>query len=331
MSKVIQLYQWYMHNQRDLPWRKNKDPYKILVSEIMLQQTRVEAVIIKYNAFIKKFPDLKSLAQAQEDSVLKAWEGLGYYRRARNLKKTCELIYYEYSNKFPRYYVNLLKFPGIGEYTASAVASIAFGENVAVLDGNVIRIISRIFMLDGDPKKSDIRKKFMKCIIDDFFYEKDSGNYNQAMMELGALICTPKSPKCHLCPVNDSCISKKENKIDEYPQILKPVKKVKVFLYFYLDVIDKKIQLTSNNWKSYQKGYICPPFFESETLLNDEQIKKIMKINENSLKIVFKHNITKYNIECIVYAKSKSVIEFYEKCEQAKSGFLLKALSKFKQ
>ncbi|MCJ8344059.1 A/G-specific adenine glycosylase [bacterium] len=330
MKEVQALYQWYMNNKRDLPWRINQDPYRVMVSEIMLQQTRVEAVIAKYNAFLDLFPDVKSLALASEQDVLLAWQGLGYYRRARNLKKTCETIYFEYSNQFPQSYVNLLKLPGIGDYSASAISSIAFSEKRPVLDGNVIRILSRIFALAGDPKVVAIKKNFQKCLAEQFFYDQDPGNYNQALMELGALICTPKQVKCELCPVSTACLAKERDQIELYPELVKKEKKVKVFLYFYMDLIEDQIHIADQNWKNYQEGYISPPYFESNVAMSDLEIQQNLKLDDQSLMVQFKHSITKYNIDCRVYAKSNHVIEKYAQNNLAKTGFLLKALKKFK-
>ncbi|MCO4784038.1 MAG: A/G-specific adenine glycosylase [Candidatus Cloacimonetes bacterium] len=329
MSSAKILYDWYLLNKRDLPWRVNQDPYRVMVSEIMLQQTRVEAVIPKYNAFIKQFPDLKSLALAKEQDVLIAWQGLGYYSRAKNLQKACKTIYRELENSFPKYYVNLIKLPGIGDYTASAVSSICFNEKRPVLDGNVIRIVSRIFKIDGDPKLSKVRQSLLERIQSSFFYDEDPSNYNQAMMELGALICVPKAPKCHICPISHACKAFNTNSVDLFPVKPKKLIKEKVFLYFYLSSKDKQIELSKETWKNYQSSYISPPFYESHVEQSDVDVLKGFGETKFAKKVCFSHSITKYKIAVTVYAKSLEDIELYRQEKLPKSGFLIKALKKF--
>lgn len=328
MSNILKLYEWYLKCKRDLPWRKNLDPYRVMVSEIMLQQTRVEAVIPKYNAFMEKFSTLEQLATASEEDVLIAWEGLGYYSRAKNLQKACKYIYFELENEFPKYYVNLIELPGIGDYTASAISSICFNENRPVLDGNVIRIVSRIFLLDGDAKKSSVKRLFMDCIHKSFFYKDDASNYNQAMMELGALICTPKSPKCDICPVADGCRAFELSLVHKYPYKAKKTQKEEVYLYFYLNAKDGEIRLSDTSWKNYQSSYISPPYYESSSPLSDLEAVAMLKEDITSYKAVFTHSITKYKISCTVFAKSVEVIDLYRKTNKPKSGFLVKALKK---
>lgn len=196
------LIKWYNKNKRELPWRKTKDPYKIWVSEIMLQQTQVETVLPYYKRFLQTFPNLKSLANAELSQVLKMWEGMGYYARARNLLKAAQIIAKEHKGKMPSNSDELIKIPGIGPYTAAAVASIAFNENVPVVDGNVARVLSRVLRIEEPLIKN--KNKFANA-AKKLLPQGQSADFNQAMMELGALICVPQSPKCAECPVSVFC------------------------------------------------------------------------------------------------------------------------------
>ncbi|NUO82226.1 A/G-specific adenine glycosylase [candidate division KSB1 bacterium] len=198
------ILRWYLASHRQLPWRKTRAPYAIWVSEVMLQQTQTVKVLQYYEAFLKRFPTLAALAQAQLDDVLKAWEGMGYYARARNLHRAAQQILKVHGGKFPETYEQLLEIAGIGPYTAAAVASIAFNQNRAVLDGNVERVLSRIFLVHLPPKNPSAKKLFHK-IAADFLLHGQARDWNQALMELGALICTPTRPKCESCPAQRHC------------------------------------------------------------------------------------------------------------------------------
>ena len=189
------ILKWYDQNKRDLPWRKTKNPYNIWISEIILQQTRMEQGIYYYNRFISKFPDLESLATSDEKDVLLLWQGLGYYSRARNLHHTAKHIYYHLDSKFPESYDELINLKGIGDYTASAISSICFEKKYAVLDGNVFRIISRIFGIKDPIDLNNSRKVFKKKAID-LLPKSRYGDYNQGLMDFGSIICKPKNPLC---------------------------------------------------------------------------------------------------------------------------------------
>lgn len=198
------MLKWYRANARDLPWRRTKDPYAIWLSEIMLQQTRVDQGTPYYERFIAAFPDVHALAHANEDRVLKLWEGLGYYSRARNLHRAAKNVSNDYGGAFPKTAAELQTLPGVGRYTAGAIASIAFGERVPVLDGNVIRVLSRIYNLEActdDPKVREQLWEIAAALVP----ARDPGDFNQAMMELGARVCTPKAPLCVGCPVLKYC------------------------------------------------------------------------------------------------------------------------------
>jgi A/G-specific adenine glycosylase len=217
-TKTLQtkLLKWYEKEKREMPWRKNQDPYRILVSEIMLQQTQVKTVIPYFERWMKSFPTLKKLAQARESTVLKHWEGLGYYSRARNLKKAAKQIQQEYSGEVPDSMNEIMKLPGVGRYTAGAVLSIAFGQKVPVLDGNVKRVLSRLFLLKengGNRKSENILWETVQSLLPD----TGAGDFNQAFMELGATICLPKNPPCLQCPLKKNCEAQKSGQQDLYP------------------------------------------------------------------------------------------------------------------
>ena len=198
------LLKWYRASARDLPWRRTTDPYAIWMSEIMLQQTRVEQGLPYYERWLKLFPTVHALAAAHEDRVLKAWEGLGYYTRARNLHKAAKVVARDRHGEFPATAEEWQSLPGVGRYTAGAIASIAYGERVPVLDGNVIRVLSRLHDIDACTDDAPVRDGLWK-LAEALVPAKHPGDFNQAMMELGARICTPKSPQCGSCPVAKHC------------------------------------------------------------------------------------------------------------------------------
>lgn len=195
---------WYDHNKREMPWRGCEDPYQIWISEIMLQQTQVKQVEDYFLRFIEHFPTVKSLAEADQDAVLKVWEGLGYYSRARNLHAGAKMVVERFGGNLPNQYENLIKIKGIGPYSAAAIASIAFSENRAVVDGNVIRVLTRIFDIDEDIKLQQTQKRIQNE-ADQLLDNERPGDYNQAVMELGTQICKKQNPVCDLCPLNAFC------------------------------------------------------------------------------------------------------------------------------
>jgi A/G-specific adenine glycosylase len=203
-----QLLGWFRQYRRDLPWRRTQDPYRIWLSEIMLQQTRVAAVIPYYERFLERFPDIHALAAAPQDEVLRLWSGLGYYSRARNLQRAAQEIVAKHGGVFPRDEKDALELPGIGAYTAAAILSIAYGAKYAVLDGNVARVLARIFAVQGDLRDAKRWQSLQKS-ADALLDPQSSGDWNQAMMELGATLCTPQSPQCLLCPVTQFCQARK--------------------------------------------------------------------------------------------------------------------------
>lgn len=204
MTLATQLLDWYYKNARDLPWRKDKDAYKVWVSEIMLQQTRVEAVKDHYNRWMKRFPTLESLAQASEQEVLTYWQGLGYYTRARHLLSGVREVYANYGGIVPDDANSMQKLPGIGEYTAGAIASIAYNQPSPAIDGNVLRIFSRLFCLEEDITKQAAKRKIDR-LIRDHMSGQTPGEFNQALMDLGAMVCIPRRPRCPICPLTNLC------------------------------------------------------------------------------------------------------------------------------
>lgn len=214
---VAPLLDWYDQNKRILPWRENKEPYRIWVSEIMLQQTRVEAVKPYFDRFITELPGVKELAGVEEDRLMKLWEGLGYYNRAKNMQKAARIIMEQYGGELPALYEQLLQLPGIGSYTAGAVASIAFNKSVAAVDGNVLRILTRLMADSSDILNAGFKKQIERQLLDVIPGER-AGDFNQAMMELGAMVCVPgKEPHCEDCPWMSMCRARAEGKIQELP------------------------------------------------------------------------------------------------------------------
>jgi len=231
MQKAVRtrLLPWFAANRRDLPWRKNRTPYRVWIAEIMLQQTRVDTVIDYYRRWIKAFPSWKALASAPQSDVLKCWEGLGYYSRARNLHAAAKMIagfskpWRKEAEPFQSLEKFLRSFPGIGNYTAAAIASLAFNEDAAVVDGNVIRVLSRLFAFGGDTK-SAAGKQQMQAWADELLVKGKAGEFNEALMELGALVCLPKNPKCPECPLQKVCAALAAGTAEAYPVMKKKAK-----------------------------------------------------------------------------------------------------------
>lgn len=224
MREIVEpLLQWYDKNGRQLPWRQTPDPYHIWVSEIMLQQTRVEAVKGYYSRFLNRLPNVAALAECDTDELMKLWQGLGYYNRARNLQKAARVIMEKYGGGFPKEYEQLLELPGIGEYTAGAIASIAFGKPVPAVDGNVYRIYTRLKADDSDISRIGIKRKIREEILE-IIPEERAGDFNQAWMDLGSGVCLPNgAPLCSQCPLKLSCQSSAQGNMQDYP--VKPAKK----------------------------------------------------------------------------------------------------------
>ncbi|MFV8391598.1 A/G-specific adenine glycosylase [Flavobacterium sp. LB2P6] len=229
------LIQWYLQNKRDLPWRNTTNPYPIWLSEIMLQQTRVAQGMPYFLSFTTAFPTVFDLAKANEEQVLKLWQGLGYYSRARNLHKTAQHIAFDLSGIFPENYNDLLKLKGVGEYTAAAIASFSYNEAVPVVDGNVFRVLSRYFDVDTDIAQASAKKEFAALAFE-LMPNDNPATFNQAIMEFGALQCVPKSPNCGICVFNKSCAALQKNKVDQLPVKSKKLKvRKRYFNYLVLE------------------------------------------------------------------------------------------------
>jgi A/G-specific adenine glycosylase len=224
-----QLLGWFREFQRDLPWRRTKDPYRIWLSEIMLQQTRVAAVIPYYRRFLERFPDVRALAEAPEEEVLRLWSGLGYYSRGRNLQRAAQLIVAKHNGTFPRTEREILALPGIGRYTAAAILSIAFGAKHAVLDGNVARVLARLDAIEGDVHDAPHWQALQES-ADHLLERKSPSDWNQAMMELGAMICTPRAPQCLICPVAKFCAARRLGLAESLPEKRKKRASVEITL-----------------------------------------------------------------------------------------------------
>jgi len=296
------LKHWYSNNKRELPWRQTKEPYFIWLSEIILQQTQVNQGLPYYVRFTEKFPTIYHLASAEESDVLKLWQGLGYYSRARNLHATAKYIVYELDGKFPDNYKDLLRLKGIGDYTASAIASICFNEAAAVVDGNVYRVLSRYFGIETPINSSKGAKEF-KQLAQELIDLKDPATFNQAIMEFGATQCKPQSPDCKSCPFNDSCIAIAENRINELPIKIKSAKaKKKHFNFLVFISSDEKTVLEKREGKGIWQNLYQFPLIETNKGL---AFKAFKALAENHLLLKDKSfELSLYNETEIVHKLS---------------------------
>tara|TARA_B100000902_G_scaffold395993_2_gene455824 strand:- start:17620 stop:18654 length:1035 start_codon:yes stop_codon:yes gene_type:complete len=277
MSFSRLLIKWYKINHRDLPWRNTNDPYKIWISEIILQQTRVSQGLPYYLNFIKLFPTVTDLANAQETHVLKAWQGLGYYSRARNMHFTAKKIRDDFNSIFPNKYLDIRNLKGVGDYTAAAIASFSFHLPYAVLDGNVTRFLSRYFAIEL-PSDSSEGKKHFKKLSQELLYKNNPALYNQAIMEFGALQCVPKSVNCEICILKDSCKSYGTNLISLLPLKTKHVKKSRIF-FNYLFINDNGYTyVEKRNEGIWMKMYQFPLIEGDISLENIQENKELNRL-----------------------------------------------------
>ena len=273
------LIEWYNQNKRELPWRKNRDPYQIWISEVMLQQTMVATVIPYYEKFMARFPDVKKLASASESDVIEMWAGLGYYSRARNLHKSAKLLV---KSGFYRTAAELFELPGFGPYTSRAVSSLAFGEKVGVLDGNVIRVLSRFYGMKLNWWENKEKEKLQRC-SDKLAFAECSSDVNQGLMELGATVCTPKNPICLLCPWKAGCVAFATGQVEFLPGS-KPKTKFEIWQWTLRPTFKKdKILLVPNAATPFLKNMLFPHGHAK-------------KLKEKPKKYHFKHGVTKYEI-----------------------------------
>ena len=271
------LIQWYLNNKRDLPWRNTQNPYLIWLSEIMLQQTRVAQGLPYYLAFTNAFPTVFDLANASEEQVLKLWQGLGYYSRARNLHKTAQYVASELKGEFPDNNKDLLKLKGIGDYTAAAIASFAYNENVPVVDGNVFRVLSRYFDVETDIASSGAKKEFIQLAAE--LLPKGQANiFNQAIMEFGALQCVPKNPDCGNCIFNDSCLALQKKKVAQLPVKSKKTKVTnRYFNYLVFSDETNKTIICKRIQKGIWHNLYEFPLLETEKAESDIAVLNLIK------------------------------------------------------
>jgi len=266
------LIYWYLQNNRELPWRKTKNPYFIWLSEIMLQQTRVAQGMVYYLKFAKNFPTVFDLAKADESTVLKMWQGLGYYSRARNLHYSAKQIADEFNGEFPSTYQEIIKLKGIGDYTASAIASICFNEPTAVVDGNVYRVLSRYFGIKTAINSSAGIKEF-KALAQTLIDESQPGTYNQAIMDFGALHCKPQNPLCETCPFADSCVALEKKLTKELPLKEKKTKvRNRYFNFLVVKTEADKTILSERKGKGIWQGLYQFPLIESDTNIDKNEL-----------------------------------------------------------
>jgi len=306
------IVEWYVDNRRSLPWRETTDPYKIWLSEVILQQTRVVQGIPYYQQFTKTYPGIKKIAEAPEQEILRLWQGLGYYTRARNLHRCAKAIVARYSGKFPETFEELRKLPGIGDYTAAAIASFAFGERVAVLDGNVFRVLSRVFGIDT-PINSPEGKKEFSLLANELVSESNPGLHNQAVMEFGALFCTPQNPKCQDCPFKNTCIARRHDLIPLLP-VKKQGKKSRIRYFFYL-VVEKNrtFLMKKRKEKDIWHGLFdfvliekTKPVNPGRVVMEEENKKWFQEVEDIRISKRYKHILTHQTIHCrFIHIKTK--------------------------
>lgn len=325
MTFSNRLISWYLENKRDMPWRNTTNPYKIWLSEIILQQTRVAQGLPYYIAFVETFPTVFDLANASEEQVLKLWQGLGYYSRARNLHKTAQFVAFDLGGNFPTSYNVLLKLKGIGTYTAAAIASFSSNEAVPVVDGNVFRVLARYFDIGTDISSISAKKEFFEMALEIMDKEKPL-LFNQAIMEFGALQCMPKIPNCSVCIFNESCAALQKNKVNRLPVKLKKTKVTERFFNYLVfeDEIGNSIiqQRTKKGiWHNLYEFPLIESFIElSEKEITDE----ILRENFFSNKII---SIKGYDEKSILHILSHQQLKIRFWNIQVK-GKLLNANSK---
>lgn len=303
------LINWYLANQRPMPWRNTSDPYKIWVSEILLQQTRVAQGLPYYIAFIKAFPTVHSLAKASENEVMKRWQGLGYYSRARNLHHSAKYISEELNGRFPGNYLELMKLKGVGDYTASAIASICFNEPTAVVDGNVYRVLSRIFGITAPINSTEGKKEF-KLLATKLLDPENPAAHNQAIMEFGALQCKPSAPFCGTCPFAVSCTAFQKNRIKELPVKLKKNKvRTRHFNYLVFISEDRRTILQQRTGKDIWRNLYEFPLVETEM----EETKKSFSKKPSVKKWLRQTDMSLHNEQPIkhILSHQKLLVKFW--------------------
>lgn len=289
MDFSAELINWYHNNKRDLPWRHTTDAYIIWLSEIILQQTRVEQGMPYFHRFAEKYPTVTAFAAAHEDEVLRLWQGLGYYSRGRNMLKTAQLVQEKYNGQFPVKYDELIKLKGIGEYTAAAISSFSANEARAVVDGNVYRVLARYFGVD-EPINSPKGKKMFQQLANELLNKEQSATYNQAIMEFGAMLCKPKNPACGICPVHMDCVAFKTNATTYLPVKLKTVKIRKRFFNYMLISDGKKILMNKRGEGDIWANMYDLPLIETPELMETVEVLKLPQMEDFGRNIALKDN-----------------------------------------
>lgn len=302
-----QLLKWYEVNRRDLPWRQTQHPYIVWLSEIILQQTRVAQGTPYFERFLQQYPTVIDMAEAHEDDVLKLWQGLGYYARARNMLKTAKIVAFQLGGIFPATYKELLQLPGIGPYTASAIASICYNEVTAVVDGNVYRVLARYFDIDLPINQPRGIKEFQK-LAQSLITSNVPGTYNQALMEFGALQCTPKNPNCLRCPLTDHCLSYANKTVDIRPQKIKP-KPARKRYFHYLIPLDKNQNtlLIRRSASDIWEGLYEFPLIEAKQNLSEQDLRAHNDLPTWANDATW----TRFNEEAIVHRLSHQILHAY--------------------
>lgn len=319
------LLDWYYHNARILPWRDETHPYRIWVSEIMLQQTRVETVKPYFERWIRELPTLKDLAEASEEQLLLLWQGLGYYSRVRNLQKAAQAIIKNYDGQFPSSEKDLLSLPGIGEYTAGAILSIAFQQPVPCVDGNVLRVVSRLLAFEGDISKATVKASVTE-MVRDIIPASSPGDFNQALMELGATVCLPNGkPECEKCPVKHLCEAFRTNTVFQYP--VKKEKKARTIepKTVFIFIKNNRIAIRKRNSEGLLSGMWEFPHLEGvipenqiDGVLSQWGIKSEKRMRLKDTKHIFTHkewHMTGYLIFVEAWEKMDSDVIWIDPCE----------------
>jgi A/G-specific adenine glycosylase len=302
------LVRWYERHQRPLPWRDTRDPYAIWVSEIMLQQTQVATVIDYYGRWMQRFPTVRALATASEDDVLHAWQGLGYYSRARRLREGAKVVLERYRGNLPSDAEERVRIPGVGRYTAGAISSIAYGKRAPIVDGNVTRVLSRLHGLEGDPQKAALARELWKRAAE-LVVAGPPSSVNQGLMELGATVCTPRAPNCTHCPFAASCVAKREDAPERYPGVQKrpqvsAVSMAGVVIHRRGKVLLTKLAKNASRWASmWQFPCVESATHESSEAAASRAAREFSGLGLAGVRelCVVKHSVTRYRISLTVY------------------------------
>ena len=328
------LLDWYGLQKRLLPWRKNKVAYRVWLAEIILQQTKVAQGLPYYERFVAKYPTIDDLAKATEQEILQLWQGLGYYTRARNLHRCAQYIVNHLGGSFPTSYAELCRLPGIGPYTGAAIASISFQEPVAVVDGNVYRVLSRLFGIQGNILLRKTKQKIQQ-LAQSLLYKEDPGSYNQAIMEFGALHCTPHKPRCNDCILQDDCVAYQTNQVDKLPVIHRKKDKKKRYFHYFVLTYKNKVYLKKRNTKDIWRGLYDFYLVEEPKLTIWEalQNKLVVAIQKSGAQVTqypthYTHILTHQKIEALFFHVAVNPLLFAFLPELALQAFDRKDMDK---